>query len=67
MSQMGFESTIPVFKRAKTVHALDHAAILIDVTYSTRLNYRSMGNLWPIHISVKNVTRGARRSHKPTA
>jgi hypothetical protein len=29
MPQMGFEPMIPVFKRAKTVHALDHAATAI--------------------------------------
>jgi hypothetical protein len=29
MPQVGFESTIPVFERAKTVHALDRAAIVI--------------------------------------
>jgi hypothetical protein len=29
MPQVGFEPTIPVFKRAKTVHALDHAATVI--------------------------------------
>jgi hypothetical protein len=29
MSQVGFEPTIPVFERAKTVHALDRAAIVI--------------------------------------
>jgi hypothetical protein len=29
MSQVGFESTIPVFERAKTVHTLDHAATVI--------------------------------------
>jgi hypothetical protein len=27
---MGFKPTIPVFERAKTVNALDHAAIVID-------------------------------------
>jgi hypothetical protein len=26
MPQVGFETTIPEFERAKTVHALDHAA-----------------------------------------
>jgi hypothetical protein len=26
MPQVGFETTIPVFEGAKTVHALDHAA-----------------------------------------
>jgi hypothetical protein len=29
MPQVGFEPTIPVFERAKTVHAFDHAPIVI--------------------------------------
>jgi hypothetical protein len=29
MTQVGFEPTIPVFERAKTVHALDRAATVI--------------------------------------
>jgi hypothetical protein len=29
MAQMGFEIIIPVFERAKTVHALDRAATVI--------------------------------------
>jgi hypothetical protein len=29
MPRVGFESTIPVFERAKTVHALDRAATVI--------------------------------------
>jgi hypothetical protein len=29
MPEVGFESTIPVFERAKTVHALDGAATVI--------------------------------------
>jgi hypothetical protein len=29
MPQAGFESTIPVFSRAKTIHALDRAATVI--------------------------------------
>jgi hypothetical protein len=29
MPLVGFEHTIPVFERAKTVHALDRAAIVI--------------------------------------
>jgi hypothetical protein len=29
MPQVGFEPTIPVFERAKTIHALDPAAIVI--------------------------------------
>jgi hypothetical protein len=31
MSLEGFEPTIPVFERAKTVNALDYATILIGV------------------------------------
>jgi hypothetical protein len=33
-SQVGFESTIPVFERAKTVHTLHRAATLIGITLS---------------------------------
>jgi hypothetical protein len=29
MPSVGFENTVPVFERAKTVHALDRGAILI--------------------------------------
>jgi hypothetical protein len=29
MPRVGFEPTIPVFERAKTVHALDRAAVVI--------------------------------------
>jgi hypothetical protein len=31
MPRVGFEPTIPVFKRAKTVHALDRAATVIGL------------------------------------
>jgi hypothetical protein len=31
MPWVGFESTIPVFERAKTVHALDRAATVIGL------------------------------------
>jgi hypothetical protein len=30
MPRVGFEPTISMFERAKTVHALDHAATVID-------------------------------------
>jgi hypothetical protein len=33
MPRVGFEPTISVFKRAKTVHALDGAATLIEIKY----------------------------------
>jgi hypothetical protein len=32
MLGVGFEPTIPVFERAKTVHALDRAATVIGIT-----------------------------------
>jgi hypothetical protein len=31
MPQVGFETTIPVFEQAKTVHALDRAATVIGL------------------------------------
>jgi hypothetical protein len=33
MSVVGFEPTIPVLERAKAVHALDRAAIVIGLNY----------------------------------
>jgi hypothetical protein len=46
MPQVGFEPTIPAFKRAKTVHALDRAAIVIgwvcmQITSITSLGIQS--------------------------
>jgi hypothetical protein len=38
MPWVGFEPTIPAFKRAKTVHALDCAATLIGILPYTSLN-----------------------------
>jgi hypothetical protein len=35
MLQVGFELTIPVFGRAKTVHALDRAATVIGSTLNS--------------------------------
>jgi hypothetical protein len=37
MPQVRFEPTIPVFERAKTVHALDRAATVIGVSGNNRL------------------------------
>jgi hypothetical protein len=31
MSLAGFETTVPVFKRAKTIHALDRAATVTGI------------------------------------
>jgi hypothetical protein len=33
MPQVGFEPTMPVFEQAKTLQALDPAAIMIDISY----------------------------------
>jgi hypothetical protein len=38
MPQVGLEPTIPVFERAKTVHALDRAAIVIGLKLIQPLN-----------------------------
>jgi hypothetical protein len=35
MPRVGYEPTIPVFKRAKTVHALDRAATVIGGRFYT--------------------------------
>jgi hypothetical protein len=37
---MGFEPTIPAFERAKSVHALDRATIVIGsaAKYTTKMN-----------------------------
>jgi hypothetical protein len=35
MPRVGFEPTIPVFERAKTVHALELAATVIGIIQST--------------------------------
>jgi hypothetical protein len=37
MPRVGFEPTIPVFERAKTVHALDRAATVIGETESIKI------------------------------
>jgi hypothetical protein len=34
MPRVGFEPTIPVFQRAKTVHALDRAANVVGLSIS---------------------------------
>jgi hypothetical protein len=34
MPRVGFEPTIPVFERAKTVHALDRAATVIGNAFN---------------------------------
>jgi hypothetical protein len=39
MPRMGFEPTIPVFERAKTVHVLDRAATVIDKEATSYIKY----------------------------
>jgi hypothetical protein len=46
MPRVGFESTNPMFERAKTVHSLDRAATVIGKTL-----------LWPIEDILKIKTR----------
>jgi hypothetical protein len=38
MFQVGFEPTIPVFERAKTVHALDRAVTVIGLLTTWKIN-----------------------------
>jgi hypothetical protein len=52
MPRVGFETTIPVFERAKTVHALDCAANVIDTLLKLRCwnnadKLRSKKRKWP--------------------
>jgi len=39
MVQVGFEPTIPVFKRSKIIHALGHVAIGTDIYIRSFINY----------------------------
>jgi hypothetical protein len=44
MSRVGVEPTIPVFERAKMVHALDRAATVIGTNKYKRLKIYITGN-----------------------
>jgi hypothetical protein len=45
MPRVGFEPTIPVFERAKTVHELDFAATVIDdVSYNHVISMHPVNN-----------------------
>jgi hypothetical protein len=44
MHQMEFEPTIPVFQQAKTVHALDRAATVIDSPNTRNQKYQTKEN-----------------------
>jgi hypothetical protein len=50
MSKVGFEPTIPVFERAKTVHALDRAATVIGSAETTIAYYRTTLNSYEFHV-----------------
>jgi hypothetical protein len=39
MPRVGFEPTVPVFERAKTVHALDRAATVITILRTKQSKY----------------------------
>jgi hypothetical protein len=51
MPRVGFESTIPVFERAKTVHALDRAATAIGTYFHTELK---LGTKYYYNLSIGN-------------
>jgi hypothetical protein len=39
MPRVGFKPMIPVFEQGKTVHTLDHAAIVIDIQKYYHIEY----------------------------
>jgi hypothetical protein len=53
MSRVGFEPTIPVFDRAKTFHALDHAVTVISIKNRRRKGKRREENISYIKIIFK--------------
>jgi hypothetical protein len=59
MPWVGFQPTIPVFEREKTVHALDRAATVIDTKVLLKTEYNSSISLASIrqkHFINKDVT-----------
>jgi hypothetical protein len=54
MPRVGFEPTIPVFERAKTVHALDRAATVIGLQLCSSLNMTRTENFerWNLRIFI---------------
>jgi hypothetical protein len=52
MAGVGFEPTIPVFERAKTVHALDGAATVIGLSWKLEAKnslLESIRRIWRTH------------------
>jgi hypothetical protein len=45
ISRVGFEPTIPVFERGKTVHALDSAATVIGLVLRYTRNFAIYGRI----------------------
>jgi hypothetical protein len=75
MPQMGFESTIPVFEQAKTVHALDRAATVTGLASVTGSDVKKLTNSWyskhqnldnqdKIHVSYKILQHHSPYSHR---
>jgi hypothetical protein len=62
---VGFEPTIPVFERAKTVHALDHTATVIG-TYNYEacvIKYRSKKLCDEMELQILNLGTKWRDAH----
>jgi hypothetical protein len=57
MPQLGFEPTIPVFERGKTVHALDRAATVIGKHSASYLEFRPCLSLFVKGCLVQAVGR----------
>jgi hypothetical protein len=52
MPQVGFKPTIPMFERAKTIHALEHAATVIGFESPYWIIIQNQNNV-PLNIRVK--------------
>jgi hypothetical protein len=58
MPRVGFEPTIPVFERAKTVHALDRAVTVIGLYIPQCTKYICLTNLLVyLRFNFENVRR----------
>jgi hypothetical protein len=56
MPRMEFEPTIPVFDRARTFHALDHAAIMVDIESIQIINMLQIIIFFTIFFFRKNLS-----------
>jgi hypothetical protein len=71
MPWLGFEPTIPVFQRAKRVHALDHAATVIGCRAIIQFNSiqffiylrAELNSRWPITGSARKTNTTNRTKH----